>query len=132
MTPENKIKKEILLEALKDEYCVKELGQDLDLDTDEQVAEAYYNFVETDFASDYEEEFRGGQVTTNIPAPYSRHYESRSVARKMSDGSWIGWTYWYGGGKHGEPGSIYWMGDAYELTCVEEEKLVVVRTFTKV
>jgi hypothetical protein len=39
---------------------------------------------------------------------------------------------WFGGGKHGEPGAVEWMEDAYHLTCHEEEKLVVVRTFTVV
>lgn len=67
---------------------------------------------------------------TNIDAPYSRHYESRSVARKLSDGNWVGWTYWYGGGKYGDPESIDWIEDAYDLNCVEETKTVVVKTFT--
>lgn len=77
------------------------------------------------------DEFREGEVETNIEAPWSRNYESKSVAAQMSDGSWVGWTYWYGGGKHANPEEIEWMGDAYDLECVEEEKLVVVRTFTK-
>ena len=49
----------------------------------------------------------------------------------MPDGSWVGWTYWYGGGKYGEPEAIDWMDDAYDLACTEEEKVVTVRTFTK-
>ena len=49
----------------------------------------------------------------------------------MPDGSWVGWTYWYGGGKHAEPEVMDWMGEAYPLDCVEEEKMVTVRTFTK-
>jgi hypothetical protein len=75
-------------------------------------------------------EFREGDVETNIAPEYSRHYESKSVAAKI-DGKWIGWTYWYGGGKHGEPDAIDWMEDAYFLDCKEEEKVVTVRTFTK-
>jgi len=58
-----------------------------------------------------------------------RHYESKAVAMKMPDGSWIGWTYWYGGGKHGEPEAIDWMNEAYDVDCHEEEKVVVVQTF---
>jgi hypothetical protein len=126
MTPANKIRKELLLQAAQD----PELNFGLPLDTDEQVGEAYDKFVESNNHWDYLSEFREGQVETNIPAPYSRHYESRSVARKMSDGDWVGWTYWYGGGKHGDPESIDWIEDAYNLTCVEETKMVVVRTFT--
>lgn len=126
MTPANKIRKELLLQAAQD----PELNFGLPLDTDEQVEEAFSRFEESDNHWDYLSEFREGQEETNIDAPYSRHYESRSVARKLSDGSWVGWTYWYGGGKHGDPESIDWIEDAYDLTCVEETKTVVVKTFT--
>lgn len=71
-----------------------------------------------------------GTDTPEIPTPHSRHYEADSVARKLDDGTWVGWIYWHGGGKHGEPGAIDWMGSAYELDVQEEEKLVVVRTFS--
>lgn len=126
MTPANKIRKELLLQAAQD----PELNFGLPLDTDEQVEEAFSRFEESDNHWDYLSEFREGQEETNIDAPYSRHYESRSVARKLSDGSWVGWTYWYGGGKHGDPESIDWIEDAYDLTCVEETKTIVVKTFT--
>jgi hypothetical protein len=77
------------------------------------------------------DEFRSGEVETGVECEWSRHYEAKSVAAKMSDGSWVGWTYWYGGGKHGSPESIDWVDTAYDLDCAEEEKLVTVRTFTK-
>lgn len=80
---------------------------------------------------DLKNEFREGDVETNLPCDYSRHYESKSVAAKIPDGSWVGWTYWYGGGKYGEPEAIGWMEDAYDLDVIEEEKMVMVRTFTK-
>lgn len=35
------------------------------------------------------------------------------------------------GGKHGEPEAIDWIEHAYDVECKEEEKLVVVHTFTK-
>lgn len=76
-------------------------------------------------------EFREGQVETpEIETEWSRHYESKAVAAQI-DGVWVGWTYWYGGGKHGEPQEIEWMENSYFLDCVEEEKLVTVRTFKK-
>ncbi len=128
MTPCNKIKREILLKAKKE----PDLDFGIPLDTDDNVSAAYDKLIEADIHWDYESEFREGECETNINPPYSRHYEATSVARKLSDGTWLGWTFWYGGGKHGDPGAIDWMEDAYELTCVEEEKLVVVRTFTKV
>lgn len=50
----------------------------------------------------------------------------------MTDGSWVGWVYWYGGGKHGDPEDIEWMKDAYDLELTETEKLVVVQEFKKI
>lgn len=86
---------------------------------------------ENGFIQDAKEDVRSGSVETNIAQEYSRHYESKSVASQAVDGSWIGWTYWYGGGKHGDPGSIDWIDEAYDLECEEEEKLVIVREFKK-
>jgi len=73
---------------------------------------------------------RDGEVETGLTCEYSRHYESKAVAIEMPDGSWVGWTYWYGGGKHAEPEAIDWMDSAYDVDCHEEEKMVVVRTFS--
>lgn len=80
---------------------------------------------------DAREELREGSVETGLQTEWSRHYESKAVAAQAPDGTWVGWTYWYGGGKHGDPQSIDWMDQAYNLNCAEEEKLVTVRTFTK-
>lgn len=77
------------------------------------------------------EEFRSGEVETpDIKCDWSRNYESKAVAAKMLDGSWVGWTYWYGGGKHGEPEAIDWMDSAYDLK-VTGEKVVTTLTFEK-
>ena len=80
---------------------------------------------------DYVDEMRRGEVKTGLQCPFNRIYEADAVAAQMPDGSWVGWTYWHGGGKHGEPAAIPWMGDAYDLDCAEEEKVVTVRTFTR-
>ncbi len=129
MTPENKIKREMLLERQQDEPDLIDYGP---LDSDETVEAAYDRLIMTDSHWDAENEFREGQVETNIEAPYSRNYEGKSVARKMVDGTWVGWTYWYGGGKHANPEAIEWMEHAYSLDCKEETKVVVVQTFTKI
>ena len=76
-------------------------------------------------------EVREGKVETKLPSQYSRHFEAKEVAAKMHDGSWVGWTFWYGGGKHSEPEAIDWMEEAYNLDCKEEEKTVTIQTFTK-
>lgn len=93
------------------------------------VDELYDALVEEDAHWDGKSEVRGGEVETGLKCDWSRHYESKAVAMKMPDGSWIGWTYWYGGGKHGEPEAIDWMNEAYDVDCHEEEKVVVVQTF---
>lgn len=130
LTPEQKIKREILTVAIEQD---DELEQYRDCLTVEKIDDAYMDaWDDSDAMQDATEEFRMSGEETDIPAGHSRHYESVSHARKLSDGSWVGWTYWYGGGKHGEPEAIDWMSEAYELAVTEEEKLVVVRTFAKV
>jgi hypothetical protein len=121
MTPEQKIKREILLQACKepDLAYIAEGGI-----TEETVDEQYNALTEEDAHWDYESEFRHGQVETKMPCDWSRHYESKSVGSKLSDGTWIGWTFWYGD-------SMEWMSDAYELEVTETEKLVIVREFKK-
>jgi len=81
---------------------------------------------------DESEEYRCGGVESNVTPEYSRNYEAKSRAAKMDDGSWVGWTYWYGGGKHGNPEEIEWICDAYYLDCKENEKTIIERTFTKI
>jgi len=120
MTPEQIIKYAILAEALDD------VPADL---TGEQVDDLY-DENEGD-CEDVKYEIREGRYETKVPCECSRHYESQSVAVQAPNGLWAGWTYWYGGGKHGEPEAIDWIGDAYLLAVQEEEKMVVVRTFTK-
>lgn len=73
---------------------------------------------------------RNSGEETGLGVAYSRNYDSRAVAKQLPDGSWVGWTYWYGGGEHGEPFSVPWMGDAYDVTSHEETR--VVRVFNKI
>lgn len=124
MTPEQKIKWAILAKVAEWE------GKPLEQVTADNVDALYDKLEEEDRHWDARAEIRAGEVETKLPCQYSRHYESKAVAAKMPDGSWVGWTYWYGGGKHGEPEAIDWMGEAYSVDCKEEEKLVVVRTFS--
>ena len=124
MTPEQKIKHLILIRNA--EIGDKELPTDI---TSENIDDLYSN-IDEPWDDIYA--IREGEVEINLPTEWSRHYESKSVAAKAPDGSWVGWTYWYGGGKHGEPESIDWMDSAYDLSVTEEEKLVIVRTFKKI
>lgn len=125
MTPDQKIRHTALLRAI-DNGSISDCP---DIN-DENVDELFEEYE--DVLYDIMYEIREGDMETNIPCSYSRHYESRSVAMQAPDGSWVGWTYWYGGGKHGEPEAIEWVNESYDLNVKEEEKLVIVRTFSKV
>lgn len=74
-------------------------------------------------------QFRGGASESSgvDSAEWSRYYECTQVATKLESGDWVGWTYWYGGGKHGDPGLVPWIDDAVYLTCTP--KVVTVNTF---
>jgi hypothetical protein len=112
----------------------------LDLSTAEGVDEAYEQADECigPFASqevieiqDAIEEFRcSGQETDLSCKEYSRHYECDQVAAKLSDGQYVSWVYWYGGGKHGEPSAIDWMGDAFFVSCEEKQVMTTVYEFS--
>lgn len=97
----------------------------------ENVEEIYNELVEQDAHWDCKSEIRSSGIDTGLPTPYSRHYECEIVAMQFPDGSWVGWPYWHGGGKHSNPQDIEWIDDAFDLDCVEEEKVVIVRTFSK-
>lgn len=126
MTPYQKLQHLILSKAAKwDEI---ELGEV----TPENIDDLWDEYENQDSIYDATNEIRQSwDEETDIPCEWSRHYESKSVAAKMPDGSWVGWTYWYGGGKYGEPEAIDWMESAYNIDCVEEARVVTVRTFTK-
>lgn len=126
MNPEQKIKLAILTKtAIWDGEAM------IDDPTAEQVDDLYQKLVDEDGHWDAMNEIRSGEVETGLSCDWSRNYESKAVAMKNPDGSWVGWTYWYGGGKHGEPQAIDWMDEAYFLDCKEEEKTVIVQTFSK-
>jgi len=96
--------------------------------TEEEVEELWDEAVDM---QDAISEIRCGGYETGLPGQYSRHYESEEVAVQCPNGDWVGFTYWHGGGKHGEPEAIDWIQHAYDVECKEEEKLVIVRTFNK-
>jgi len=125
MTPEQKLKHAILLRAVELEN-IKKIDAQV---TAENVDDLYAESNEGWELQDPCNEMRSGEVETGIACEWSRNYESKAVAAKMPDGSWVGWTYWYGGGKHGEPEAIDWIDEAYDIEVTEEEKTVLVRTF---
>lgn len=119
-TAAEEIKRQIRLDLEKsfEKEEDKNLYIDLEDYVDQWFSEGLYEFRDS-----YDEE-------TDIKCDWSRHYESKSVAKKLDNGKWVGYTYWYGGGKHGEPEAIDWIDDAYFLEMKEEMRPV--RTFTKI
>jgi hypothetical protein len=127
LTPEQKLKHLILIRRaeLADEPAPVVTAENIDQMYDEAEENDDGNL------QDARSEIRCSGVETGLGCEWSRHYESKAVAAQAPDGSWVGWTYWYGGGKHGEPDAIDWVQDAYDVACAEEQKMVTVRTFTK-
>lgn len=128
MTPEQKLKHLVLLKSV--EFGAPPLPEGVNAET----IDALYDERDSEDGGELQDarnEVRCSGVQTNIIPPGSRHYESDAVAAQYLDGSWIGWTYWYGGGKYGVPEAVEWMGDAYDLTCTEQQVTVMQRTFAK-
>lgn len=129
MTPQQYIKQEILSLVIGWKKMEIQIPQ-----TGEEVDKLYNDFVNDDNTCDYIQDAKGhvrtGQYQTKVDnGDYSRNYENESVCLKTEDGKYVGWTYWFGGGKHGNPSSIDWISDAYFLECEEKKKVVIVRTF---
>jgi|LakMenEpi03Aug12_release.lakeMendotaPanAssembly.Ray.scaffolds.fasta_scaffold1018124_2 hypothetical protein len=131
MTPEQILKAAILeqvAEWINDDEDI-ELSLEGPFDTEEKIDAAFEAIEEQyldDEVSEAESELRGSYThETGIKCDYSRHYESKAVARQFGD-KWVGWTYWYGGGKHGEPESVEWMEHAYFVEVKEETRVVLV------
>jgi hypothetical protein len=125
MTPEQAIKYMII--NLSARWDGAQVSPDM---TGEEVDSAYSALVDSGSHWDAKSEIRASGYETDLPCDDSRNYESKSVAAKAPNGKWVGWTYWYGGGKHGEPDAMPWMENAYFVHCAEEEKVVTVRTFS--
>lgn len=127
MTPEQKLKHLALLKSV--DFGADPLPDPL---TPEQLEEVWAQREGSDdYLQDAINEVRCSGTKTGLKCDWSRHYESDAVAAQYIDGSWVGWTYWYGGGKHGEPEAVEWMDDAYDLTCEEKQVTVTQRTFTE-
>ena len=130
MTPYQKLKHLIIEKSAQVDEEIYVPFPIISSNIDEIYDELFDNYADT--MSDISYELREGEVETDILCDYSRHYETKSVAVKTLDGSYVGWTYFFGGGKHSEPEAVPWKEYSYNLDCHEEEKLVVVRTFKKI
>lgn len=97
----------------------------------ENIDELWDDAEDEDELQDARYEVRESGVPTELECEYSRHYDSEAVAAKLPDGSWVGWTYFFGGGKYGEPEAIDWIGEAYDVSCKETFKMCSVLEFSR-
>lgn len=88
----------------------------------------------------------GGGTSTGLEAAFGRpvdiainhdpealamHAANHPHTLHLCESVWVGWTHYYGGGKHSDPDSIPWMNEAYDVNCTEEQVMTTRRTFTK-
>ena len=126
MNVEFEIKKQILIDALK--YNKEDPA--FEMPCDEELIDFYDDISDKEgLIIDASNEFRCSGEDTGLSCQWSLYYKSEQVARRLDSGIFVSWTYWTGGGKHGEPEAMDWLESAYEVECIEEEKMVVVRTF---
>lgn len=130
MTPLQKLKHAIVLRAIDFGELPRRLPDETI--TVDNIDSIYEDADGESALQDARNEIRCCGQETGLRSEVSRHYETEAVAAQMPDGTWVGWTYFHGGGKHGEPEAMDWMHDAYDLVCSEKEQLVVVRKFERV
>lgn len=124
LTPLQKIKWLILIKASEWDDI-----KDPTINNADDIDKLFDILKESGGMSEARDEVRYSGIETGIKCDWSRHYESKAVASQLPNGEWVGWTYWYGGGKHGNPEEIDWLSDVYDVECTEEEKMMTVRTF---
>ena len=138
LTPQDYINYQVLTEMLE---CGMELtltrGIVLSLSNATEISEDLQEYIE---GSDYPEDYftnelnclrESGDECNIPPKEYSRHYEVDYVVKEI-EGKWIGWNYWYGGGKYGEPDTIDWVSDSEFVEVASEDVVTVVkRTFKR-
>lgn len=130
MTPQQKLKWAILL------TLATRRKRDLGPITAQNV-DQLYDERDNDGSGELQDarnEIRCSGEDTDLPVVHpnymlSRHYDSKSVAAMMPDGTWVGWIYWYGGGKFGDPDSIDWIDGAYDVDCTEKPVTIIQRSF---
>lgn len=130
MKASSKLQKEIILKAIE-ANVIKD--KKYKLNTDLEIKLNYKKIHQESYCfRDFINEFRHKGERSNVPAPFSRYFESKSIAYKLVDGSWVGWTYWYGGGKYAYPENIDWVEECYNLKLMKQKrKIITIKKFEK-
>jgi len=79
-------------------------------------------------------EFRDSGEPINEKIEEDRYYCYREVAKRITGlcKVFLAWTYYFGGGKYGEPWGVEWMDDCYLVRVKEVEEVRVVKIYEKV
>ncbi|QYC52551.1 hypothetical protein [Salmonella phage SSBI34] len=134
VTAEYAIRAEILAEVLEgivSREDIRNMNQEAIAELWDKVEDNEFEGVDGDSLWEVQYDFRSSGIVTNLLPEMSRHYESDQVARETPFG-WVSWTYWYGGGKHGNPEEIDWMEYAYYVNMTSKEVVRTEYSFTKV
>lgn len=104
------------------------------LDTERQIFEAFSDMRDA-IGCDATQDVMEGRFKTEIdPEEHSRYCEIESVAVEDNYGNFIGFSRYYGGGKHFSSSDYYdtSIENAYYLSCEEKEVLTIQRTWAKI
>ena len=85
---------------------------------------------ELDELYDAKSYIRSSGIMTGLSCEGDRHYDSEAVAAKLPDGSWVGWTYFSGGGKWGNEEEVEWIETAHDVVCKETFRMCSVLDFS--
>lgn len=143
--PRDFIYYEMMEEALRDEdntllddhYLSLENAEEIFLNPEEYLKEGYYEDFSYDILSAFRElgeEYN--RLLTNYPRHYEVDYHVKEFTGVTENGEtiskWVGWNYYYGGGKHAYPEDIDWIPDAEFLKVSSEAAFTVIkRTFER-
>lgn len=105
------------------------------LETGDQLDVLYAAEEEADDGrfQDARSETRHGTEAPEISdTPSSRNYEVDAHVAALPDGSYVGWWYYHGGGKHSEPEYAFdWIANAFDVDHASEVVTITKHTFTK-
>lgn len=124
------------VEQFREKY--KTLNVEKVYDFDEKELEEFYEEIKygewEDYVRDVVSGFRYSGENIDDKVYEDRYYCYRDVATKITglDDLYLGWTYYFGGGKHAQPQEVEWMEDCYLLTCREVEETRIVKVYEKV
>ena len=92
--------------------------------TEEMIDELWDNCDLDDELYEFRESGVDAAFVEGVMQPISRHYEIDVVYRRLVCGSFVGWFYYHGGGKHSEPEAYDWLSTSFNLNVVSERKIV--------